>query len=360
MKKMTTFSLVLFYICRSVCYATLSLSSNATNTISNEKGEFIFKIPTDHKEDSIYISHVSYKSVAIAIRSFDESYKRIQLQESFNQLPEAVIKPFSALDLVKQAIAKIPENYPSTPFLLDGFYRWRGTVDGKIINLSEAVFQVYSENYDIKNKELKLIKSRLERDEPAFNGNKIQFGVVSMALLAGDIVSKVNEGGMLNEEALALYDFRFDGMIDYNGKEAYEIGFDQKDVVKRSLMQGKLILDANSLAFLKFDTHLSPKGLPYLEISAEQQKNLDKEGAQITTLQDNNIIIYRKYRNKYYLNYIEQQKNLHISTIKNPIEFNPLLLKYQCLITRIDTARVKSFSKKDVLGNNSLIDPEPQ
>ncbi len=52
-------------------------------------------------------------------------------------------------------------------------------------------------------------------------------------------------------------------MVDYKGMPAYEITFDQREGLKRSLYRGKLFIDTEELAFLEIDYALSPAGLPY-------------------------------------------------------------------------------------------------
>ena len=44
----------------------------------------------------------------------------------------------------------------------------------------------------------------------------------------------MNEGNLLNEKRVILYDFTFKGMVDYNGRKAYKIAFDQKDDVRET------------------------------------------------------------------------------------------------------------------------------
>jgi CarboxypepD_reg-like domain len=335
----------------AVSYATISLPANGINTMSNEEGHFIFKIPTDIKEDSFYVSHVGYKPVGINIRQSDTGFMTIKLQESFYQLPDVVVNPINALDLVKKAIAKIPDNYPTTPFIMNGFYRMTGMNEKKIIDISEAVFEVYSEDFERKNKQFKLIKSRIDRDESAtaFNGNYLILGENPNTILHEDIVSEVNEHNLLNEERLKLYDFTFNGIADYNGREAYDIGFDQKDGVEESNRKGKLFLDVNSLAFLEFDYGLSPKGMKYW-------KPRSLLGVKVKIMGNKVTVTYKKYGNKYYINHVQRTTQWHITGGKNLINFDPLIVKVDYLFTKIDTVDVKAFRKSEVLSNTESIE----
>jgi hypothetical protein len=343
----------------AISYATISLATNGINTMSNEEGQFFFKIPEDDKRDSVYFTHIGYKTVALAITASDTGFITIKLEQAFNQLPEVIVKPIDALDLVKQAIAKIPNNYPLTSYLTDGFYRLTGTAENKIIDLSEAVFQIYSEDYTRENKQFKLIKSRVDKDQAATAYGENQSINVSQSpntILHEDIVSEVSEANLLSEQRLKLYDFTFNGMVDYNGRQAYKIGFDQKDGVEESNRKGVLFLDSGSLAFLEFDYSLSPKGLKYWKFNPDEQKKWDLLGLQVDIVGNKVIVTYLEYGGKFYLNHVQRTTFWHIAGGKNLLHFDPMIVKVDYLVTKIDTVGARPFRKKEVLGNSKLIE----
>ena len=84
----------------AISYATISLPINGINTLSNEEGRFIFKIPADNKDNSIYIRHAGYKEAVLAITLSDTGLNTIKLEQSPHQLPDEVEK------LVKQRIIR--------------------------------------------------------------------------------------------------------------------------------------------------------------------------------------------------------------------------------------------------------------
>ena len=50
-------------------------------------------------------------------------------------------------DILEIALARIHENYPMKPFLLDAFYRDVKKVGGTYISLLEAAVKIYDEDY---------------------------------------------------------------------------------------------------------------------------------------------------------------------------------------------------------------------
>ncbi len=94
--------------------------------MTNENGRFIFNLESPRNDDSIYISHIGYKSLGLPLTISDIGNLAIKLTESYNDLPEVEVKTISGLAIVKQAIAKIPDNYPASPYKMNGFYRLSG------------------------------------------------------------------------------------------------------------------------------------------------------------------------------------------------------------------------------------------
>ena len=340
-----------------ISYATLSHSARGINTMSNDKGEFIFKIPVTGKTDSILISHVGYRPIIFLADAADTVYLLVKLQENIPELPDVTVKAVNASDLVKQAIAKIPRNYPATPYLLTGFYRLTGSKEKNIVHMSEAVFDIYNNDYARKKKQVKLIKSRFDKDLTAFNGNNsFNFGSSPEDILDYDIVSNVNESDLLNSKELKDYQFTYKGVIDYNGSEAYEIGFDQKDGIKKSLKQGTMIIDAGNLAFLEFRFRLSPKGIKYWSLGFSKKMLLSLSRIRIDILQDSSVVTYRKYGDKYYLNHVKGLSLWHILGGRDRFELNPFRLKNDYLVTSIDTVSAKPFTDTEEYANSRFLE----
>lgn len=345
----------------AISYATIALSANGINTMSNEEGQFIFKIPEDDRRDSVYIMHIGFLTVALAITVSDTGFMTIKLEQTFNQLPAVIVKPLDALDLVKQAIVKIPDNYPATSYITNDFYRMTGKSENKIIDVSEAVFEIYSEDYAWENKQFKLIKSRVDEDRAATTisgNNSLIIHESPNAILHEDIVSEVNQGNLLSGRRLKLYDFTFNGMVDYKGRQAYKIGFDQKDSVEESDRKGVLFLDSGNLAFLEFDYSLSPKGLKYWKLNPDEKEKLDLLGLQEYLARDKVLVTYLEYGGKYYLNHVQRTTFWHITGGKNLLHFDPLIVKVDYLVTKIDTVGARAFRKKEVLGNRKSIEEQ--
>src|SRR5450432_2857052 len=341
----------------AIPYATIRVSSNGINTMSNENGRFIFKIPGGLKDEEIFISHVGFKPQSIHINLSDTGTRFIKLREDVNDLPEVVIKKMNPLELLKNAISKIPDNYATQPYRIGGFYRMTGRKEKRIIDLSEAVFNIYYETYQRKNSQFNLVKSRVDKDLTAFNGaDNVSMGLDPSAVTSIDMLSDVKESDLLDEKGLASHDFVFKGLVNYNSRPAYEIDFDQKDGIKKSLFKGKILLDADDLAFLELNIHLSPKGIAYYDWGFFMKMMLGMAHVKANILADNKLITYRKYGGKYYLHRAENEGLIYLAGGNKHFVLDPLATKINFLVTSIDTLNAKPFQKDEILRNKASIE----
>ena len=343
-----------------VHYATVQVLKNGINTISNEEGRFIFKIPAGNNEDSVFITHVGYKPAVIVVRRQDTGFRVIKMQQEAAELQEAVVRTVNPMNIIKKAIEKIPENYPVDPYLMHGFYRVSGKKENRIIHLSEAVFDLYMDKYPLKNNQLKLIKSRYDLDYTAFNGRKwLKIGFKPGQVTELDIVRHAGEFGLLSKEGLDQHSFTYKGVANYNGRKAYEISFDQKDGIKKSLNSGKMFIDAENFAFLEFDLRLSPKGIKYWDPGFKKKLEFRITGIKYRVLQGESIITYKKYGGKYYFNQIRAKQVWHFQGVKDHLEINPYRGATNVVITGIDTADVKPFDPNELARGGRFIEGDP-
>jgi hypothetical protein len=338
----------------AIPYATVSLTVNGITTLSNEEGQFIFKIPASHRHDTVYISHVGYRSITLptapgnASSIPDTTTRVITLNQEPVQLPGVTVKPIDPLTMIDKAIARIGDNYPTRPFVSLGFYRLDGTYHGKIADISEAVFDISSPDNQRKNMQFRLIKARADRDISTYDGREYSLGFKPDNIMDRDMVSRIHETEILGDQGRNDHAFTYGGLVDYEGAAAYEILFDQKDDIQTSKYKGRIIIDTANLAFLCFDYGRSPKGLSYLPRGNGPWFN-DRTSTHL-------VIKYRRYGSKYYLDQVSIFQGIHSHYDGNPpIDFDTMQVRINYLVTRIDTG-VVAFSKvgKKIKDNTNI------
>ena len=141
-------------------YASVGLKSVAIGTISNANGEFDFHMPAEYRNDVMVISMLGYKNFEAPVWSLLGSTQVIRMEKSPIVLKEVVVSDtLSGQDILEIALSRIEQNYPMTPFLLDGFYRDVKKVGGTYISLLEAAVKIYDENYEEPRNKYRLRES---------------------------------------------------------------------------------------------------------------------------------------------------------------------------------------------------------
>ncbi len=139
-------------------YASVGIKGAAIGTISNNNGEFDFHFPQEHRNDILVVSMLGYKNFEAPVWTLLNSTSLvISLQRSAIQLQEIVVSDtLTGGDILRIALSRIEQNYPMTPFLMDGFYRDIKKVGGTYISLLEAAVKIYDENYEAPRNKYRL------------------------------------------------------------------------------------------------------------------------------------------------------------------------------------------------------------
>lgn len=326
-------------------FATISYHSNGVNTMSNEHGGFLFKIRQGVPGDSIRISHVGYNAVTLPTRQKNGDNLSIRLRRKPIQLSDVVVNAVDPLDIIRKAIDRIPDNYPNSPYLLDGFYRLTTTYDNRVIELSEAVFQIFGRDYSTKSQQFKLVKSRIDKDWNAFSWNGITKIRRPEGIIAVDLVGRIHTAPVLGDTEMPAHEFSYLGIIDYEGREAYEIGFDQKSDVQKAYHRGTIIIDKETFAFLSITRTLSPRGIQYWKIKSKADRAALYDARMTDTRYSDSVIVtWRPYGGKYYLRHYYRYTSGRLSgTDSSQFDLNPYFTETNYLVTRIDTDGVQPF-----------------
>ena len=152
---------------KPVVYATVILKQSKIGVVSDDNGNF--RIPSIYKskQDSLKISCIGYSTITIAMAKQKEGVintiflnPRIETLAEINLFLTKKRKKIPAKKIVKEAIHRIPINFPTEPFSYIGYYRdyqqvadrtylnKLGVTDkNTYINLNEGVIQVYDAGF---------------------------------------------------------------------------------------------------------------------------------------------------------------------------------------------------------------------
>lgn len=334
----------------------VNISVNGSGTISNAAGEFRLMLPVQGQQDTLRLSCMGYRVKYLPIKDMlQKTGLVITLQRGSLELKEVTIAVKDPVKLIEAAVRRIPDNYINRPHQVSGFYRAVTTRDQDYMQISEAVFDIYSQGYnDPAGNQLYLVAVRHIMDEEACHG--LDLGLKPDNLFSYDLVKQITSNKIFSKDGLKDNVFVFQGMVDYKGAPAYEITFDQREGVKKSLYRGKIYLDKTSLAFLKIEYGLSPRGLPYASYGNVVTKALmNVLDIHIAPRKEVLSVEYQELGGRWILSGVTNSATMNFRSKRRHYNFTSTT-KVDYIITRVDTTVIAPASAGRRLGNNKLIE----
>lgn len=338
--------------------ANIAVNHSGTGTITNGAGDFRLLIRAVTPKDTLRVSCLGYGVKYLCLAGLEKNASLdIELQPVNLELKEVVVAAKDPVKLIRAAIKKIPDNYIIKPHQIRGFYRNSSTRDQDYMQLSEAVFDIYNRGYaDKSNNDLYLIRTRSIRDEQASHG--LNFGLNPSSLFDHDVVKEISNNEILSNEGLRNHRFMIRGVVDYKGMPAYEIIFDQRDGLRKSLYRGKLYIDTGHLVFLAIDYSLSPKGIAYNSYGNLPTKTLMAVlDIHISTRKDGAKVEYQKVGNRWVLSNAVSNTTLNFRSKRKQFDFTTNS-RVDYIITAVDTTKTEPESEGKHLGKNKLIESQ--
>ena len=140
-----------------ISFATILIEKTNLGLYANEEGDFTLKNYKSYKSSTLIISSIGYQQLSIPIHQFKlNEINVIYLKIAKEQLQEITIKTkrkrkrkkrVRSRKLIKEAIKKIPVNYPSKNFTLVSYYRDYLKKAGAYYNLNEAIVQTIDSGF---------------------------------------------------------------------------------------------------------------------------------------------------------------------------------------------------------------------
>lgn len=347
-----------------LAFAHIGLQNSSIGSITNIEGKFLLKIPVSKKNDSLEVSYLGYEKYSVSLKDidFNESLQ-IELKSSDISLATIEVRADGALGILKEALEKIPENYPTKAVMMEAFYREQLRENDKFVILSEAVCEVrkspYQTAYKRKSEEdqVRILKAR--KGEGLIDPEIAPFTINGGPLngLESDVLR--NPDGPLKTKNFKYYDFDLTDISTYNGHEVYVIDFDQKEGIKKSLFSGRIFIEVESLAFVSAEARLSEKGLPYHKIPGFTNRMILKVmGIQYTPIEMHYKIDYKKFDNKWYLHYVNN--HFAFKLVRSRKDLTSILkANAEFLVTEIYPDKtVVNFSEEETFGEKDKLAEE--
>jgi hypothetical protein len=327
---------------RPLSFANVFLLHKSVGTISNASGRFELKLVSYESDDTLGISFIGYKLVKIPLEQLDTSTLVVRLTSELVQINEIIVKPLDPIYILTKAIENIPLNYDQDQSVLTAFFRESTLQDGNNISSSEAVINVFKEDYaSSRVDQVKLYKGRkwINTENKAYIDLIVQGGLYNNLQL--DIVK--NFPSFMDVDYFALYNYQMEKIIMHYERPTYVISFEQQEGVKYPCYNGHVYIDVESLAIVGASFELSEDNLSY-NTRAYVKKSPRKIRAKPTGAFYE--VYYRYYYNKWNLSNARSEIQVHIRQRKDKDQdkFNSDFQSItEFVITNKDTTNVTRF-----------------
>jgi hypothetical protein len=335
---------------KPVPYANVILKGRNIGTITNQNGLFSLKIPSGCINDSLVVSSIGYKSVSRNITTILPG-EEIMIEPVSVQLNEIVVNYFDPVTLIKMALDKVSSNYSAEPELQIGFYRETSKQNNDYIVISEAVLKILKAAYDhdFKTDQVVVYKNRKSPFVKSMDTitYKLQGGIYNSLMI--DMAK--NPASFISDDYFNMYQYRFEGVVQYNDGLVYVISFDQKPEVMYPLYKGKIYIDKKTLAFVKAEFGISPLGLDYAT-SILVRKSSSKIKAKV--LGANYLVSYVNLDDRWKLHHVREEIKIRVR--KKFSFFNSTFQSVsELVITDSDTASISRFRNADIVKANHVL-----
>lgn len=285
-------------------YVNISIPGSTIGTVTNEEGEFSFKIKNPSQVKAVAISHIGYHNNKVTLNGGDISNLTVWMSPYENMLDEIIIHAREPRFIVEEAIRKIPVNYSKKTNMLTGFYRETAQKGKKYINISEAVIDVYKTPYN----------ESVDRDRvQIYKGRKLlsqkSSDTLAVKLLGGPTMSVYvdivkNPDVLLDLECLPYYTFKLEESTNIDNRPQYVISFQPQVIMPYALYYGKLYIDKERLSFTRAEFNLSLD-----DRNKATQAILRKKpfGLRFRPLEVGYLVTYKEMNGLTYLNYIRNE-----------------------------------------------------
>ncbi len=291
---------------KPLAYATIALLETSQGSISNQQGEFSFKLPLDLPDPMIVISYMGYRSMMFPVSYPVVEELEIGLEKELIPLQEVIIRYSDPVKLLHEAIRRFPENYLDDHSTMTAFYRESVKRNDHCMVYSEAVLNVAKGPYNslISGDNVSILKQRKITDITAEDTVLIKLRSGIPTSLNLDIIK--NHPDFLKEDFQSRYNLEFTDMMTYGDRMVYVISFQQKKEIPDLLFTGQIYLDQESLALVAADFEFNPD-------------LLHKEPELFLVSRSPNIRI-RPVMAKYHVDYRSVQNRYYISQVRGEVE----------------------------------------
>ena len=232
----------------------VSVPGTGYATVSNAEGTFIIK--SDSPITQLSFSLIGYENLTQEAPVPAGAIMRVRLNAKSLTLDPSVVVSGNPEDLMRMAILKIEDNYPSEPELFDCFYRETVRKRQRFIYVSEAVTKMYKASFKDRftMDRVSLVKSRLLTSPKV--SDTLAVKVIGGPAMPVSLDLVKTKEMVLNEADLCFYHLDLLPPQAIDGRMQFVIKLTPAQTTDYALQHGVVYIDRETLAFTRIELSL--------------------------------------------------------------------------------------------------------
>ncbi len=307
-------------------YAQVGIAGNKLGTSTNQEGRFALRVPAAYAATELEVALLGYRRYARPLPLLPVPELRIELQSSPATLGTVAVSS-SVTGIIREAVARIPRNYPTRATRLTGFFRESDDNVDKhsYYYLSEGVLRVYKAPYQHPKDDgqVQILEARKVDLRDTLHSAP---SLLELEWSAGPFVPHRfdfvhNRAEFIQPSQFKNYQYRLTPQTTFQGRPVYVIAFGPQPGTDRANFAGELYIDEQSYAFLGAAWHRTSSG-----IRREHVLSFDATERAYR-------VAYQRYAGRWHL------KSIWYNTLGSPVAGQARRHLAEFLTTAIDTAQ---------------------
>jgi hypothetical protein len=254
--------------------AQVGVANNRIGTSTNDDGRFALNIPSAYAQEKLTVALIGYKNYSKTLPPLPGSELLIELKIAPAALGEVQVSG-SVLGIVREAVARIPQNYPVRPTRLEGFFREsdKELDKGQYRYLGEAVLTVLKAPYTQPKADGEIVIEQSRKVDFPNKTSMLQEGWYAGPFIPHRFDFVHNRLAFINEKDFKDYDYKLADLTTFNDRPVFVITFGPKPKNSSADFEGRMYIDQQSYAFLAAEWHRTPAGIrhEFMNFDAEER-----------------------------------------------------------------------------------------
>jgi hypothetical protein len=335
-----------------VVYATVILINTSIGTVTNHNGRFRLVVPDSLRHADVRFSHIGYESRETGVALLAGQTVDLALEPRVISLQEVEIRRINPLREIRDMLDRRNENHPQTPTGLTTFYREGIEHRRHVIDLSEAVLEIYKTGYgaDASGDHVRLVRKRhVSLVQPGDTIlPKMKSGIRSCLIL--DIMKELPE--FITPDDEARYDYAHEDVRSVDDRLVNVISFKQKPHIDEPLFTGELFIDDRRKALEEIHFQVNPE---YAGKATNLFVDRKAHHLKLTLRQAAYIVSYKPLHpaSPYYISHVRGDIIFRVRK-KGHLFSTPLHFWFEMVTCRTDTAGVRPIPRAERLAPGQI------